>query len=184
MPILTRTRSASCTGRACQGARSPSACSTSSARSGPTNGSRPCSMRGTAGTQLARGLRETRVILGGKVPGSKQNGSSRRQRPSSARRVALHATLHRLIRAGSIQSVRFYARSRLRSRPSDLESLSSRWLVQLSTNELVVGGVTDWCEGPSANNDPARYCQPWSYKLKSAVFDSRFLTFWNSVVGR
>jgi hypothetical protein len=52
--------------------------------------------------------------------------------------------------------------------------------VLLDNGTWTIGGVNDRCWGPNMN-DPKNYCTPYSDYLRSSYFDSRFLTFWQTV---
>jgi hypothetical protein len=59
--------------------------------------------------------------------------------------------------------------------PMNQGSSGGPWFVQFSDNKWYIGGVTNWCNG-------ANTCDPVSANLLSQMFDSRFDTFWNSVM--
>jgi hypothetical protein len=54
------------------------------------------------------------------------------------------------------------------------------WFVQLNNGTWTIGGVSNRCQGPN-ENDPTRYCDPYSDYLRSSYMSDRFLEFWNGV---
>jgi hypothetical protein len=54
------------------------------------------------------------------------------------------------------------------------------WFGQLANGQWTIVGVNSKCWGPNMH-DPDRYCDPYSYNLRSPYLDSRFLAFWQSI---
>jgi hypothetical protein len=56
------------------------------------------------------------------------------------------------------------------------------WFVQLSDGSWVIGGVNNQCNDDIKSDDTDTYCTPVSQDIRSLVFDSSFLDFWNQVL--